>query len=88
MCCLWSWVFPGTFALLTLTVPAQVLAAAWRSVAEVAAFYPIPQFSRWFCGLSVLFTGFFALALVFLGCTCGVAFSLRMPLLRLGHRLR
>ena len=35
-------------------------------------------------GLSVLFKEF---ALVFLGCTCSVAFSLRMPLLRLGHRL-
>ena len=39
-------------------------------------------------GLSVLFKEFFALVLVFLGYTCGVAFSLRMPLLRLGHRLR
>ena len=39
-------------------------------------------------GLSVLFKEFFALELVFLGCTGGVAFSLRMPLLRLGHRLR
>ena len=39
-------------------------------------------------GLSVLFQEFFALGLVFLGCTCVVAFSLRMPLLRLGHRLR
>ena len=28
------------------------------------------------------------LELVFLGCTSGVAFSLRLPLLRLGHRLR
>ena len=28
------------------------------------------------------------LELVILGCTCGVAFSLRLPLLRLGHRLR
>ena len=39
-------------------------------------------------GLSVLFTEFFGLVLVFLGCTCGVALSLRLPLLSLGHRLR
>ena len=39
-------------------------------------------------GLSVLFKEFFALELLFLGCTCGAAFSLRLPLLRLGHRRR
>ena len=43
MCGIWSCVFPGAFA---LTVPAQVLVVAWRSVAEVAVFSPIPQFSR------------------------------------------
>ena len=36
----------GAFALLTLTVPAQVLAVTWRSVAEVAVFSPILRFSR------------------------------------------
>ena len=46
MCGIWSCVFPGAFALLALTVPAQVLAVAWRSVAEVAVFSSIPRFSR------------------------------------------
>ena len=36
-------VFPVAFA---LTVPAQVLVVALRSVAEVATFSPIPRFSR------------------------------------------
>ena len=39
-------VFPVAFALLALTVPAQVLVVALRSVAEVATFSPNPQFSR------------------------------------------
>ena len=46
MCGIWSRVFPGAFALLALMVPAQVLLVAWRSVAEVAAFSPIPRFSH------------------------------------------
>ena len=70
----WSFVFPGVCAFLTLPVPAQVLVIALRSVAEVAAFSP--------------HTRFFSLALLFLGCACGVAFSLRMPILRLSHRPR
>ena len=37
-------------------------------------------------GISILVYGIFALAL--LGCACGVAFSLRLPVLRLVHRLR
>ena len=37
--------FPGTFALITLTVPAQVLVVALCSVAVVAAFSPNPRFS-------------------------------------------
>ena len=74
--------------LLALTVPAQVLTVTWRRVAEVAVFSPIPRFFALVLGLSVLFKEFFALALVFLGCTYGVAFLLHMPLLRLGHRLR
>ena len=45
MCGIWTCVFPGAFALLALMVPAQVLAVTWRSVAEVAAFTPIPRFS-------------------------------------------
>ena len=87
MCGIWSCVF-GAFALLALSVPVQVLAVTWRRVAEVAVFSPIPRFFVLILGLSVLFKEFFALALVFLGCTYGVAFSLCMPLLRLGHRLR
>ena len=59
----------------------KVLTVTWRRVAEVAVFALV-------LGLSVLFKEFLALELVFFGCTCGVAFSLRMPLLRLGHRLR
>ena len=46
MCGFWSCVFPVAFALITLTVPAQVLVVALRSVAEVAAFSPNTQFSR------------------------------------------
>ena len=87
MCGIWSCVF-GALALLALTVPAQVLTVTWCGVAEVAVFSPIPRFFALVFGLSILFKEFFALALVFLGCTYGVAFSLRMPLLRLGHRLR
>ena len=39
-------VFFGAFTLLALPVPAQGLAVTWRSVAEVAVFSPIQQFSR------------------------------------------
>ena len=39
-------------------------------------------------GISVIACGIFALAIIFLGCACGVAFSLRMPILRLDLRLR
>ena len=46
MCGFGSCVFPGTFALIALTVPAQVLVVALSSVAEVAAFSPSPWFSR------------------------------------------
>ena len=87
MCGIWSCVL-GAFALLALSVPVQVLAVTWRKVAELAFFSPIPRFFVLILGLSVLFKDFFALALVFLGCTYGITFSLRMPLLRLGHRLR
>ena len=38
-------VFPVAFALIALTVPAQVLVVALRSVAEVATFTPNPRFS-------------------------------------------
>ena len=50
-------------------------------------FFPNSAVFALVLGLSVLFKEFFALALVFLGCACGVAFSLRMPLLHLGHGL-
>ena len=40
MCGFWSFVFPGSRELITLTVPAQVLVVALRSVAEVANFSP------------------------------------------------
>ena len=68
MCGIWSCVF-AAFALLALTVPAQILTVTWRRVAEVVVFSPISQFFALVLGLSVLFTEFFALALVFLGCT-------------------
>ena len=46
MCGVWSCVFHVEFAMITRTVPAQVLRVALRSVADVAAFSPIPRFSR------------------------------------------
>ena len=52
------------------------------------SFFPNSADFALILGLSVLFQEFFAFALVFLGCTYGVAFLLRMPLLRLGHCLR
>ena len=39
-------------------------------------------------GISVRGLGIFALALGFPGCAGGVAFQLRLPVLRLGRRLR
>ena len=38
MCGVWSGVFHIAFAMITLTVPAQVLLVALRSVADVATF--------------------------------------------------
>ena len=46
MCGVWSCVFHVEFAVITRKVPAQVLIVALRSVADVAAFSPIPRFSR------------------------------------------
>ena len=46
MCGVWSCVLQVAFAVITRTVPAQVLIVALRSVADVAAFSPIPRFSR------------------------------------------
>ena len=67
MCGIGSCVFfPVAFA---LTVPAQVLVVALRSVAEVATFY----FSASF-GVFLVLHRDFALALECLGCACGVAF--------------
>ena len=37
---IWSFVFPGSCELITLTVPAQVLVATLYSVAVVAVFFP------------------------------------------------
>ena len=51
MCGFWSFVFPGACA---LTVPAQVLVVALRSVAEVAAFSPNTRFFFASLGISVL----------------------------------
>ena len=45
MCGIWSCVFHVAFAMITLTVPAQVLIDALCSVADVTAFSPIPWFS-------------------------------------------
>ena len=45
MCGVWSCVFQVAFAVITRTAPALVLIVALRSVADVAAFSPIPQFS-------------------------------------------
>ena len=46
MCGVWSGVFQVAFAVITRTVPAQVLIVALRIVADVAAFSLIPRFSR------------------------------------------
>ena len=46
MCGVWSGVFQVAFVVITRTVPVQVLIVALRSVADVAAFSPIPRFSR------------------------------------------
>ena len=39
-------VFSVAFALIVRTIPAPILVLALRRVADVAAFYPIPWFSR------------------------------------------
>ena len=39
-------VFPVAFALIARTIPATILGFALRRVADVAAFSPIPRFSR------------------------------------------
>ena len=54
MCGIWSCVFPVAFVLIALTVPAQVLVVALRSVAEVATFSPNPRFFAPVLGISVL----------------------------------
>ena len=46
ICGVWSCVFQVAFAVITRTVPAQVLIIALRSVADVTAFSPILRFSR------------------------------------------
>ena len=62
MCVIWSFVFPGACALITLTVPAQVLVAL-RIVAEVAAFSPNTRFFSLVWGFLFLFKEFSRLRL-------------------------
>ena len=63
MCGIWSFVFHGTCALIPLTVPAQVLVVALRSVAEVAAFSPHTWFFSLVWGFLFLFKEFSRLRL-------------------------
>ena len=63
MCGIWSFVFPGACALITLTVPAQVLVVSLRSVAEVAAFSPNTRFFSLVWGFLFLFKEFSRLRL-------------------------
>ena len=63
MCGVWSFVFPEACALITLTVPAQVLVVALRSVAEVAAFSPNTLFFSLVWGFLFLFKEFSCLRL-------------------------
>ena len=51
-------VFSVAFALIARTIPAPVFVIALRRVADVAAFSPIPQFSRLFWGILFLLTEF------------------------------
>ena len=50
----WSCVFHVAFAMITRTVPAQVLVVALRSVADVAAFFPDSTVFALVLGISVL----------------------------------
>ena len=67
MCGIWSCVFPVAFALIELTVLAQVLVVALRSVAEVAAFSPILRFLALVLVFFLVLLRDFALAIEFLG---------------------
>ena len=80
--------FPGAFELITLPVPARVLVVALRSVAEVAALSPNTRFFLLVWGFLFLFKEFSCLRLYSLAALVVWPFSLRMPLLRLDHRLR
>ena len=76
---------PVAFALVAQQVPAPVLFVALCSVARMAFFFfPISAVFALVWGFSVSGWGIFALAIVFLGCYCGVAVKLRLPVLRLG----
>ena len=60
MCGIWSCVFHVAFAMITRSIPAQVLPVAPRRVAVVAVFSPIPRFLRlfWdFCSAAALLSG-------------------------------
>ena len=63
LCCIWSFVFPGTCAPIPLTVPAPVLVVALRSVAEVAAFSPNTRFLSLVWGFLLLLKVFSRLRL-------------------------
>ena len=65
---------PVASALVAQQVPAPVLLVALLSVAKVAIFFPHIRGFRASWGISVSGWGIFALAIVFLGCACGVAF--------------
>ena len=75
MCGIWSCVFPVAFALVALTVPAQVLVVALRSVAEVATFSPNPRFSRQYGGFLFVFGEFSRLHLNSLAALVVLPFS-------------
>ena len=75
MCGIWSCDFPVAFALIALTVPAQVLVVALHSVAEVATFSPNPRFSCKFWGFLFVFGEFSRLHLNSLAALVVLPFS-------------
>ena len=79
MCGIWACVFPVAFAVIALTVPTQVLVVALRSVAEVAAFSPIPRFLARVLGFFLSCLGISRLRLNSLWC-CLLALYASPPL--------
>ena len=69
-----SCMVPVASARVAQQVPAPVLLVALRRVASVANFFPISAVFALVWGISVSVSGIFALAIVFLGCACGIAF--------------